>query len=970
MATESSHITLVVSHPWLQEAFMRLLQDAGITVSVMTAPEELLEDVDETVDIVMVDVMAYQSQYRHLFEMMRQKHPGVLIIALLSEHTAYHASNVAGAGANGIVIKENADTELLSTLYSALSGSRITKRSSQLLNAVKRCEALKQEEVTELVEKKKQEEQQTPFHLSRRTFLKTSAATATAAGAMAANPLGTAMKALAEENKETSVLENEEKIFSGVCRGNCFGGCRLKITVRNGKVVKTAMGELPDFRYNRICQRGITHLQRIYHANRIKYPMKRVGERGSGQWQQITWSEAIEEICTNWKNIQQNYGKNAVAFSQGTGNIGLHLDNYPAKLQRLMGATSIDASYDAHGLVGIAQMTGSSLCTNGNEPADLLNARCILIWGANPSEAQVQSWHFIVEAKKAGAKIVVIDPNYTVAASKADIHLPIRPGTDAALAMGMINIVLEQGREDTAFLKRATVAPFLVKSSDGKFLRSSDLNPVAAGTQDDYIVMDRNGTAGLAAEIADPIIHGTFTINGVQVTTAYDLLLTRCAEWTPEKVAELCDISIENLKEVARLYGENSPSTIFTAFGMDHYTNGLFGYYGCVALAAVTGNLGKAGAFCGATMPQPGAMMNFAALATPEAVPGPTIPAPMLPDVINEKQYFGTPIELKSLYVFGHNLLANQTERKAWLEALRKMDLVVVADIQETDTTRYADIILPVTHWFETPFVYGGSTPYMTYQEQAIDPLYEAKDDYTIVDLLAKGMGLVSHFTETREEHFKTMLDTDGARAFGVTWEKLKQEKVLRGMPEDYVYGADGMFNTPSRRIEFYLEAPAPLNGVVWDDKFDIDKIRMTYFEPPHEAWPETVSGYRKNPLADKYPLIYTTERNKMKVHTQFGHNPWLLELYPEPIAKINPQDAADRGIREGDYVRIYNDRGYVVLKAVIHAGARPGVLIVPKGWELDQFKDGHYSDLTSRVMNMAIPNNSFYDCLVELEKA
>ncbi|MGS0765388.1 molybdopterin-containing oxidoreductase family protein [Syntrophomonas curvata] len=802
----------------------------------------------------------------------------------------------------------------------------------------------------------------------RRSFLKGTAAAAVT-GVTVANPGNMVMKALAVESEESSKA-SEDKLFSGVCRGNCIGGCRLKITVRNGKVVKTTLGEMPDPRYNRICQKGITHLQRIYNANRIKYPMKRVGERGSGQWQQLTWDEAIEEICTNWKNIQQTHGKNAIAFSQGSGNIGLYLDNYPAKLQRLMGAANIDPSYDTHGLVSIAQMTGSSLCTNGNEPADLLNARCILIWGANPSEAQVQSWHFIVEAKKAGAKIVVIDPNFTVAAGKADLHLPIRPGTDAALAMGMINIVLEQGWEDTSFLKKSTVAPFLVKSSDGKFLRSSDLGPLAADAQDGYIVMDKNGAAGLEVDVADPVIHGSFTVNGVQVTTAYDLLLARCAQWTPEKVAELCNISVEDLREVVRLYAKNAPSTIFTAFGIDHYTNGLFGYYGCAALAAVTGNMGKAGAFCGATMPQPGVIMNFAALATPEAAPGPTIPAPMLLDVMNEKQYFGTPIELKSLYVFAHNPLANQTERKAWLEALRKMDLVVVADIQETDTTRYADIILPVTHWFETQFVYGANSPYMIYQEQAIDPLYEAKDDYAIVDLLAKGMGLESHFTETREEHFKTMLDTDGARAFGVTWEKLKQEKVLRGMPEDYVYGADGMFNTPSRRIEFYLESPAPLNGVVWDDKFDIDKIRMAYFEPPHEAWPETVAGYEKNSLADKYPLIYTTERNKMKVHTQFGHNPWLLELYPEPIVKINPQDAAVRGVSEGDYVRVYNDRGYVVLKAVIHAGARPGVLIVPKGWEWDQFKDGHYSDLTSRVMNMAIPNNSFFDCLVELKKA
>lgn len=172
--------------------------------------------------------------------------------------------------------------------------------------------------------------------------------------------------------------------------------------------------------------------------------------------------------------------------------------------------------------------------------------------------------------------------------------------------------------------------------------------------------------------------------------------------------------------------------------------------------------------------------------------------------------------------------------------------------------------------------------------------------------------------------------------------------------------GEGGVFPTPTGRAQFYQENPVP--QMDFGQQIDVEKERLPHWEPPYEAWSE-------NPLAKKYPLIYTSERPKWKVHTQWGRVPWILELNPEPIANIHPKDAEARKIKTGDMVKIYNDRGHVVLKAVINNGIRPGMVVLPKGWELDQFKDGHYQDLTSRVSNDACINNCYFDTLVEVEK-
>lgn len=963
-----TQVIVAVPNEWLQLPIIDLLSAQREEFTRVKSLVELYQKVREHArSIVIIDIFAYTEDHRDIVGRLTRENPCLSLISLVSGSKVEFVQHLDSSDSCYIVPKEKMDTQLLAALACAHKDQGLTASAQDSLSIQKQPPALRKREANQM-----EKESGSIFgrKFGRRSFLKGSAAAAVAVGVATGLPEYGMVNALAAETSGAPGQAAEETYY-GCCRGNCNGGCRLKITVRNGKVVKTTMAEMPADSHNRICAKGISHLQRIYSPRRIKHPMKRVGERGSGQWQQITWDEAIQEICTSWKNIQSKYGKNSVAFSFGSGNMSIYAYNFPGKLQNLMGASQVNLSYDNTVILNQPLMTGVSYAYTANDPADLVNSKCIILWAANPALAQIQNWHFIAKAKKNGAKLIVIDPNYTVSASKADIHLAIRPGTDAALTMGMINMVVEQGWEDLNFLKKSTVAPFLVKSSDGKFLRASDLGVLAPDAKDEAIVMGENGATGVVSAVSDPVLHGTFNINGIEVTTAYDLLLKKCAEWTPEKVAEICNLPVDDIKEVVRLYATSGPATIYTGLGVDHYTNGHYSYYGFTSLAAVTGNMGKKGAFCGWPLCIPQLIiMNTADLAPEGSQPGPTIPGPVYPKVVKEKDYYGTPVDLKSLYIYGHNPVANQTQRKAWVEAFNEMELIVVADIQETDTTRYADIVLPVTHWFETMDVMGINSPFMLYQEQAIAPLFEAKDDFEITNLLGRGMGFGEYFTRTKEQQYELALDHDHAKAIHCTFKDLKDKKAVLVSPApDYVFGEDGVFGTRSGRVEFYLESPAPFQGIVWEKDFNIDNERMVHFQPPYEAWPEDIGKYQKNALADKYPLVFTTERNRLKTHTQFGHNPWLLEIDPEPVVRLNPKDAAERSIAEGDYVRIFNDRGHVVVKAVISVGVHQGVILMPKGWELDQFKEGHYSDLTSHDFNPAVPNNCYFDCLVEVKK-
>lgn len=803
--------------------------------------------------------------------------------------------------------------------------------------------------------------------VSRRSFVKSAAATAGSAVF-----LGSMLSGCSSQDEEGPAGDSpvvEDEVYSGGCRGNCFQDCHINYIVRDGKVVRTEMAPFPEEKYNRICMKGLSLPERIYSPTRVLHPLKRVGERGAGEWEELTWDEAIEIICSTWKDLIATYGPASIGFSRSAGSKS-SVNNYIAALQNAIGATPLEMTFDCHWRNAAKFAFGETKpACNGNDLTYLKDAKTILIWGANVTDSQVQQWHFVADAKEAGATLVCIDPLYSGTAAKSDIWVPIRPCSDGALAMAMMNIVLEKGWEDLDYLKASTVAPLLVKSDDGTYLRNSDLGGEATEDGKDFIVWDEDaGTHGLVGDVENPALHGSFEIEGVEVRTAYDLLLEAVAKYTPEYASEICDVPVETMYQITELYAANKPSSIYVLFGFDRYGNGYYSYTGVLALGMLTGNIGKPGASCG--FYRPSVPVNGDVLKK-ESWPGasPKITSVKLPEIA-ESGYSGeTPVPLRSLFIARCNFLSTYPGRLDMIEAFDKLDLVVYCDMRMTDTARYADIILPVCEWCECMDFHGPTVmfPYTHLQEKAVEPLGESKSDFDIVNLIAEGMGISEWFDWTIEEFLSDYLGKEH-------FDKLLADKTAPcswydGNP--VVFAADGTFPTATGRAQFYFEDPInPIPPSTWycggelsyGQTREPEKMRLPYWEPPIEAWHE-------NPLFEKYPIIMQCEHSKWHTQSQFGYVKTLRELDGGPMVRMSAEDAAARGISEGDIVRVFNDRGSVTLKATISNGYRPGVANIPHGWAIDQFIEGHSSDLMTREMNVNVSNAAYTDNLAQIEK-
>jgi molybdopterin-containing oxidoreductase family molybdopterin binding subunit len=309
---------------------------------------------------------------------------------------------------------------------------------------------------------------------------------------------------------------------------------------------------------------------------------------------------------------------------------------------------------------------------------------------------------------------------------------------------------------------------------------------------------------------------------------------------------------------------------------------------------------------------------------------------------------------------------------QAFMEMMNNMDLVVVADVALCDTARYADIVLPAAGYFEQETVTIFYTPWISLNEKAIEPLYESKGDLEIANLLLTAMGHEGDVIP-REQWIELAFNNDAAKSMNITYDRLKKEKYIytHSLETDpkkaFRLGSTGTFHTDTGRAQFYFEALAPvtITGREWDFMLE----RLPYWKPPLEAWPKTIGDFPASPQGAKYPLVLINERDKFRVGTQFTYNPWLLELDPEPWTKINADDAAARGIKDGDYVKFYNDRGYYVSKAYISAAVMPGVVQVDRGYEKSQFKAGFHMDLESYKTDPVFVNQGHYDALIEMEK-
>jgi molybdopterin-containing oxidoreductase family molybdopterin binding subunit len=377
----------------------------------------------------------------------------------------------------------------------------------------------------------------------------------------------------------------------------------------------------------------------------------------------------------------------------------------------------------------------------------------------------------------------------------------------------------------------------------------------------------------------------------------------------------------------------------------------------------ITGNLGKPGASCGIPTHSSARYLNPSIDTSPKVQAPPDVTILKMPGIVNDGLFGTVSHPIKSLFITGSNPIGNAADRNLMIEEVfKKLDFIVVADIRTTDTTEWADILLPAAHWFEEYDLLASyaRSPYMILQEKAAEPQFEAKSDFNIYQLLSKELGIGEAFDFEEKQYIELLLDTDLAREDGMTLANLEKDKALALYKETYIHGKGGVFPTPTKRAEFYHEAPA--KNLDFGQDFNIADERLPIFIPPSEAW-------YKNPRYETYPFNIISEHTRWRVHSSWSHVPLLREIDTEPIVKINPMDASVKDIHDGDSVRVFNDRGEVVIKAIISSAMRPGSINIPKGWHYDQFISGHYNNVTSTATDNLCVNTPFFDALVQIEK-
>ena len=746
-----------------------------------------------------------------------------------------------------------------------------------------------------------------------------------------------------------AVLQTVRTACSLNC-GNHF--CGLQVHLRDQHAVKISPAAFPDPRYQRLCLKGIGHLQTVAHPGRLLYPLKRRGPRGSGEWSRITWDQALDEIYARSQEIRLTHGPRAFMFFPYSGQLSAinGMSGAYLRLASLWGASGtsmLEFGVDSAVPSGIQDVFGAGAGYQANDYTDLVNTRTLLIWGANPVYSRMNWWQFFIEAQEAGCRMITIDPKFSATAAKSDEWLPIRPGTDLYLALGLIHQLVDRELYDREFLLNYSAAPLLVDIEKGTYLRLPA--PGQPGSQLVPAVLDESsGKAVPVGTARQPALNGALQRSGKTYRTSFDLLAEMAAPYQAEFVARKTGLEAGQIRTLAETLAQARPARIYTLYGIDRWNHGAtFGRL-IASLAALTGNLGIPGAGAGVDGFSDG-IMNVSRFMSPDGRQYSWVN----PAEISGYILAGQPYPIKGVFT-GFNNWINQwpDHNRLENEILPALDLLVCSDLFMTETARYADYVLPAAHLFEREDLVHGPKPYVQYQPVFLPLPGECRSDFEIAAGLARRSGFGEYFDQPASAYLQQILDEDPTTA-GMTIAQLAEQGALPRNLEGKspVAFASREFNTPTGRIEFYVERLAPYGHA------------LPVYESPVEADLDS-------PLANRFPLVCITEHSRYRVHSTFGNVPWLRELEQEPCAMLNPATAASKKLRDGERGMIYNDRGSVVMKVRCNHAVPPQAVYVTQGWQSSDFSSGHIQALThmiSNPLNAMGANTSFSDVLVDI---
>ena len=702
-----------------------------------------------------------------------------------------------------------------------------------------------------------------------------------------------------------------KRVVHAACPHDCPDACGVLITVEDGRATRIQGDPKHPITRGFLCAKVAKYLDRVYSPDRVLYPMRRRkdaakggGQKAAADFERISWDAALDEICERFRRISEEFGPEAILPYSYGGTLGaLNGACMDRRFFHRLGASQLNRTICA--TAGGDALISVLGVKEGTEPEQFRHSKFILAWGANIHGTNVHLWPFIEEARRAGGKLVVIDPYRTRTAACADWYLPIHPGTDVALALGMMHVIIGEDLYDVDYVARHTL--------------------------------------GFAE------------------------LRKRVQEYPPERVAACTGIAAADIVKLARQYATCRPAVIRVNYGVQRSENGGMAMRAIAMLPCITGSWKEVGG--GLQLSTSGGFpLNKAALERPDLMkasplgrPGRSVNMTELGKVLTSGTPPGTP-PVRALFVYCSNPAAIAPNHNDVVRGLRRADLFTVVHEQFfTDTTDYADVLLPASTFFEHKDLqasYGHY--YLQMSEQAIAPLGECRSNVELFRSLAQRMGFEEEcFRQSEDEMMDLALASDHPRLAGIDRNRLETEGHVRlNLPNGhsgdgsapFLPFAGGQFPTPSGKAELYSASLAAQG---------LDPVAS--FVPPRES--------RHSELARKFPLELLARKSDNFLNSSFCNLEALQALEQPGLLEIHAEDAAARSIRDGDRVRVFNPRGEIVLTARVNGSVPRGVVAARLNWAKLTPGGRNINVLTSERLTDIGAAATFYSVLVEVER-
>jgi anaerobic selenocysteine-containing dehydrogenase len=741
----------------------------------------------------------------------------------------------------------------------------------------------------------------------------------------------------------------------GYC-GLCIARCGTVATIEDGRFIR--LDHDPSHPTGQaICAKGRAAPELVYHPERLTHPLRRTRPKGDADpgWERISWDVALDLTAAAMRRIADRHGPEAVAFSLSSPSTTAIADSV-GFIRRLMnafgtpnGVTSLDVCGWGRGFATRYAYGVGSVGTGGAGGAmpDIAHTGCLILWGYNPSISRLTHATAAVEARKRGMRLVVVDPRHAGLASKADIWMRVRPGTDGALALGLANLLIQHGWYDADFMRTWSNGPLLVRADTGRMLTAHDLTPDGDAPQ--YFAWDTVAMRPVAydastgrydSDTATLALDGEYRIATVQgevvCQPAFALYAALCRRYPPEAVETTCWVPRAQLEEAARLIWHSRPVSYYAWSGHEQHANVTETARAMSLLYALTGCFDAPGG--NVLLPAipsapitgedlPAARQMAPALGMTERPLGPARWNNVTAHDFYRAILEDSPYPVRGLIGFGSNMLLSHANGGYGRKALVALDFYAHADLFMTPTAAHADVVLPVASAFEREALKIGfeinteAQSLIQLRQAVVPPPGEARADTAIVFDLAGRLGLAAQFWNGDiEAAYRHQLAPSG-----VTLEELRMQAKGVRVPlrvrhakhaELDAHGNPRGFATPSRRIEIYSET----------------FLEHGYAPLPDFAEPVLGSMIRPD-LAARFPLVLTCAKPTVFCQSQHRALPSLRRHALDPKVELHPEAARARRIAQGDWVSIETPEGSVRARAHLNADLDLRVVVGEHGW-------------------------------------